>query len=467
MVRTAAISAAVVAAFVALVFSVVACGTEGEPAANPTPPASAEPVSPTASLPEAALTPAGPPATHSSTTPEPTPSATPAPSPTTAVSTTPSETQTAQVGLVFFLRPPEEPWTPDTDYWEQLGRGDLWMANADGSGEQQITRGKANVTFAGLLTTEDGPTLYYTSGDGTTSDLWRRVLRTGAETRLLSFNAWPYWRGGDPVWATLAAVSPDGQYAALVEARDIVLADLATGERRTLFKSNHPECEETDIVHCFSYSRPHWSPDGSLLAVGRSQWEAWGEFIVDPFEQLSVYEPSDLPRIQGRLDWRTSNEACTTAVWLGPGGGLYLIDGPDWTFDPNEAEDITGYVPTPGEGCADVQKCAWLDEKRIALSVSSCPSLSRIEVIDVDTREITPLAEFTDEGTATQIIDMSVLRAEGLIVYNRLHYIQHADMLHHEEFTTAGLIRVADRSHQPILRERDHVIALVPGLAGE
>ena len=445
------ISARILFGFVVLgALLLVACGGEGEDVVQPSPAASATP----------------------SATLETTPSATPGASPTTATGTTPSDAQAAEVGWVFFLRPPEEPWTPETDYWEQLGRGDLWMANADGSGEQQITFGKTNVTFAGFLTTEDGPVLYYTSGDETTFDLWRKVLETGAETKLLSFNGYPYWRGGGPIWPALAAVSPDGRYAALVEVRDVVLADLASGERRTLFQSNHPECEEINIVSCFSYGRPQWSPDGSLLAVGRGEWESGGEFIVDPFEpfaQPSGYGPFDIPYVQGQIDWRTSDEACATAAGLDP-SGLYLIQGPDWAFDREQAEDISGYCPDLGRRCHGwVGGCAWLDDTRIAFRVNPfAPSgPTRIEVIDVDTREIRTLAQSADEASDTYLIDMFVLRGRGLIIYNRLHYVAHGDVYHREQFTTAALIRVADGSHQPILRERDHVIALVPAARAE
>jgi hypothetical protein len=337
------------------------------------------------------------------------------------------------------------------------------MANADGSGEQQVTFGRANVTFAGFLTTEDGPTLYYTSGDGTTFDLWRRVWETGAETKLLSFNGRPDWVSAQPIWSTLAAVSPDGRYAALVEVDNIVLADLATGERRTLFKTNRPDCEETDIVSCFSYSQPHWSPDGSLLAVQRTGWEWKGDFIVDPLEpfaQPSVHGPFDIPYVPGGIEWRTLDEACTTASAYDP-GGLFLIHGPDWTFDPYQAEDISGYCPDSGEKFGGhVHHCMWLDDRRIAFSAVLLrpDASSRIEVIDVDTRETRTLAEFTNEDGATPTFDMFVLRGEGLIVYNRLQ---------HDQSTTAGLIRVADGSNQPILRERDHVVALVPALGAE
>jgi hypothetical protein len=440
------VSARILFSFVVLgALLLVACSTEGAPATNPTPPASAESVSPTASVAEDTVTPAGSSGGHPASTP------------------TSSETQTPQVGLVFFLRPPEKPWAPGTDYWDQLGRGDLWMANADGSGEQQVTFGKANVTFAGFLTTEDGPTLYYTSGDGTTFDLWRRVWETGAETKLLSFNGWPDWVGAQPIWATLAAVRPDGRYAALVEADNIVLADLATGERRTLFKTNRPDCKETDIVSCFSYSQPRWSPDGSLLAVQHTGWEWKGDFIVDPLEpfaQPAAHGPFGIPYVPGGIEWRTPDEACTKASAYDP-GGLYLIHGPDWALDLSQAEDISGYCPDSGEKFSGhVAQCMWLDDRRIAfLAVLLRPDTSsRIEVIDVDTRETRTLAEFTHEDGAAQASDMFALRGEGLIVYNSLH---------HEQFMTASLIRVADGSNQPILRERDHVIALVPALGGD
>jgi len=253
--------------------------------------------------------------------PSPTPTPTPTISPTRTPSPSPSTTQTTPAGLIFFLRPPDEPWAPGTEYGEQLGRSDLWVASTDGSAEREISFGKTNVSFSGFIQAEDGPAAYYASGDEATFHLSRVALETGEETEVLSFNSRP-WSG--------AAVSPDGRYAAITEGGDITLADLATGERRTLFESNWPSCKETDEVSCFNYNQPHWSPDGSLLAVGRSGWEWWGQFIVDPFKpfvQPAAYGPfTDIPYVQGELDWKTSDEACTTVEWAAGGGGRSVFD---------------------------------------------------------------------------------------------------------------------------------------------
>jgi len=406
-----------------------------------------------------------PSAASSPSTPIPTAKASPTPS---ADTTSGSTAETAQAGLIFFLRPPDEPWTPGTRDGVQLADSDLWVADAGGGGERQISSGKANVSFAGFLVAEDGPAVYYASGDETTFHLWRKALETGVETEVLSSRP-PHDAG--PSYDPAAAVSPDGRYAALVEGGDITLADLATGERRQLFQHSEQGSKETDLESCLAYYRPHWSPDGSLLAVGCSGHEWLGQLIVDPSQPLS--QPSangrfmDIPLVQGGLDWRTSNEACTTVWWDGE-SGLYLTHGPDWAFDPHEAEDITGYCPRSEPCHGNVRQCAWLDEKRIAFSVWPYPPNQpprieslRIEVIDADTRAITTLMEFAEEpGESSHLVDMFVLRGEGLVVYNRYHDIWYEEERRHEAFTTAGVIQVANGTSKPILRERDYVVAV-------
>ena len=73
MMRTAPVSVALVAAFVALVLSVAGCTTEGGPYASPTPSAGAGLVTPTPSLAEDAVIPGGPSTAYSRRTPTPTP----------------------------------------------------------------------------------------------------------------------------------------------------------------------------------------------------------------------------------------------------------------------------------------------------------------------------------------------------------------------------------------------------------
>jgi hypothetical protein len=272
-------------------------------------------------------------------------------------------------------------------------------------------------------------------------------------------------------------VSPDGRHVAFVDGGDVTLADLATGERRTLFESNAPGCEESDMLSCFSYNRLHWSPDGSLLAAGRSGWEWWGQFIVDPFKpfaQPPAYRPfGDIPYVEGELDWRTSDEAC--AVIAAGLSGLYLIRGPDWVLDYPQAEDITGYCPLPysweeqAECRGTIHQCSWVDGQRIAYWVTAegPDEFSRIEMIDVDTRETTTLAEFASEPRLGSVIDIFTLRGEGLIVYNRYHTILHQEPPYDEVFTTPGLIQVVGGTQQSILRERDHVVAVVSGMTME
>jgi len=396
------------------------------------------------------------------------PQASPTPSADTTPGWTASDVETAQAGLIFFLRAPDEPWTPGTSFEAQLAESDLWVADADGSRERQISSGKTNVSFAGFLVAEDGPVVYYASGDETTFHLWRKALETGVETEVLSFRPPAVMR---PLSYAAAAVSPDGRQVALVEGGDITLADLATGERRSLLQSDKPDCEPIDFVRCYfrsgdPYNQPHWSPDGSLLAVGRTGYEWQFQFIVDPSipTVLASVRPSEIEFANVELDWRTSDEACITVSYDGV-SGLYLLHGPDWAFDPDEAEDITGYCPDPSNECyGNVHQSAWLDEKRIAFWVWSYGSNRieslRIEVIDADTRAITALMEFAEKPGAPSRVDIFVLRGQGLVVYNRYHDIWHEEERRHEAFTTVGVIQVADGTSKPILRERDYVVAV-------
>ena len=143
-----------------------------------------------------------------------------------------------------------------------------------------------------------------------------------------------------------------------------------------------------------------------------------------------------------------------------------MIHGPDWGFEPHEGEDITGYCPDPEKGCDGyVSQCAWLDDRRIAywMTVDGSDELSRIEVIDVDTREISTLAEFASNPGLGLWMDIFALRDGGLIVYNEYRTIPQQEPPYEEVSTTPGLIRVADGTQQSILRERDDVVAVVPG----
>jgi hypothetical protein len=103
------------------------------------------------------------------------------------------------------------------------------------------------------------------------------------------------------------------------------------------------------------------------------------------------------------------------------------------------------------------------------MTVDGSDESSRIEVSDVDTREISTLAEFPSEPRLGSMIDIFALRDGGVIVYNRYHTILHQEPPYDEIFTTPGLIRVADGTQEPILRElrvRDRVVAVVPGAMG-
>ncbi|HXJ38356.1 MAG TPA: hypothetical protein VNH18_03700, partial [Bryobacteraceae bacterium] len=125
--------------------------------------------------------------------------------------------------------------------------GELYIANADGSGERKLLSASGfdyNASFS-----EDGKWIIFTSERSGSCDIYRvRVDGSGLE-RLTD----------DPAYDDQASLSPDGKQLAFVSSRgsgsnDIWILDLTTHKSRNLTDAPGGDY------------RPSWSPDGKWIA---------------------------------------------------------------------------------------------------------------------------------------------------------------------------------------------------------
>lgn len=308
----------------------------------------------------------------------------------TATAITPStgDPITASQRKVIFIRQTESVFTL---------RGVLWMANLDGSMQKQLTPDDVQATFAGLIGSKSGSSLFYyvTYGDEGVRTLWRLNPDSGERAVILEYEG-----RADGLGLGNASVTSDGRYVAFSHAEGIDLLGLATGERRRIVTSSWAPCEE-GYRGCFGYDLPSWSPDGSLLLVVKGFWEGGVPVVLDFFaEPPQVHvEASPADRVPTVAEWSSDSATFCGHGRYGGASGLYLASAPDWQptnlLPRYEAADPEG-VPLDGQTVTD---CDWLDERRIVYSSSylDMPPRSEIAIYDLAIDEVTLVASFNDD----------------------------------------------------------------------
>jgi len=241
--------------------------------------------------------------------------------------------------------------------------GVLWMANLDGSEQEQLTPDGVQATFAGLISERKSGNLlfYYVSWDGETKrSLWQLDLATSERSLLLSYEGRDD-RLGD------ASVTSDGRYVALSHIDGIDVLDVVSGERRRIVTSNWPACEH-GAGGCFGYDFPSWSPDGSLLLLMKRFWEGGVPVVLDPFaEPPQVHveaSPGDPVPTVG--EWSRDSAAFCGYGRYGAPSGLYLASAPDWQPRNLLPDYETSSIGPPPRTERSVGACDWLDSDRIA-----------------------------------------------------------------------------------------------------
>jgi eukaryotic-like serine/threonine-protein kinase len=203
-------------------------------------------------------------------------------------------------------------WTPDgriVYYSRASGTHDLWIMNADGSSQKQITVEAAGANF-GATVTPDGRYIVFDSERGEKRNIWRMDLDGGNPKQLTSGN-----RDFRPT------VSPDSQ--------TVVYASQSSGDYR-LWKVSIDGGDAVQLTDYLS-NIPKISPDGKFIvcqyrADGNSLWR----YAIVPIEGGKPVRVFDLPG--GTDDFRWSKDS-RSIIYQDTRGGV----GNLWSFPLDEA----------------------------------------------------------------------------------------------------------------------------------
>ncbi len=174
-------------------------------------------------------------------------------------------------------------WSPDGrsiafDRVTDRGDWDLFVANADGSGERQLDHSGADEVAPSWspdgtqLTYDDDAAIYVVNGDGTN----RRLLTEQSDD--------PQGVSG-PVW------SPSGEWIAFVSQGGVITLIHPDGSGRH------------DLPGDGTALNPSWSPDGTKLAYDAAGVHGWGDIYVSDTDGTHTRQVTHSPGYEAAPAW--------------------------------------------------------------------------------------------------------------------------------------------------------------------
>ena len=213
----------------------------------------------------------------------------------------------------------------------------ILISDPNGSNPMKLIESSNKLGFAGW--SDNGNVFYYSELVGTTGNVYKKDLITGATTQLFTFDS----KGKNiETFAKNVAISRDGKYAIYSHSGgDLSLYDLENKTTRLIFAQK--ECLSynikqnnnfsfvkpayAEIGECYGFYYPYWSPNNQRVVVRKILNEGATLVIVNPFS--NPITEKDLKSGGNPPDWTSNGEQIVL-----PGGGygsgsLYLVNSLD------------------------------------------------------------------------------------------------------------------------------------------